>query len=143
MKPQILASVALAASVLGAGQQLLNLPPCEKGKPRFAALKDRVWPEKPGDGDVCLWVCRFDDVMKYGQERDTAKLSCALTGDKITVSVTDDMKDDVFNYPLTVKVRLPDGWTGVKGGAFLSHDGKPYALVDVIPDRGEVILSRK
>lgn len=367
MKTQILASVALAASVLGAGQQLLNLPPCEKGKPRFAAPKDRVWPEKPGDGDICLWkddrfaacaitiddncrpdhdwwlkltdelgikvtwfvitggvdakrnpgfngtwpdfqrladaghsiqshttnhksrkkgeppvseaeltvmyrdslktinahvtnnfactvaypcgeahadvlakyaigargvygvpsaansinylctnkgngergaveivafgetdgepkwirgkkelkrglnivlyhfvhsgrsaaekeknakaaedqvryiasmkddrlwVCRFDDVMKYGQERDTAKLSCALTGDKIVVSVTDDMKDDVFNYPLTVKVRLPDGWTGVKGGTFLSHDGKPYALVDVIPDRGEVVLVR-
>ena len=41
------------------------------------------------------------------------------------------------------KVRLPDGWAGVKGGTFLSHDGKPYALVDVIPDRGEVVLSRK
>ena len=368
MKTQILASFALAASVLGASQQLLNLPPCEKGKPRFAALTDRVWPEKPGDGDICLWkgdrfaacaitiddnckpdhdwwlkltdelgikvtwfvitdgvekksnpgfsgtwadfqrladaghsiqshttnhkwsnkgktpitddeyaamyrdslavinahvtnnfactiaypwgeakpeilakfaiagrgvygvpsaansidylctnkgaeskghvqivafgetqegpkwiqgmknlkrglnivlyhfvqagrspeekaknvakaeediryiaslkddrlwVCRFDDVMKYGQERDTAKLSCVLKGDKIAVSITDDMKDDVFNYPLTVKVRLPDGWAGVKGGTFLSHDGKPYALVDVIPDRGEVILSRK
>jgi hypothetical protein len=50
------------------------------------------------------------------------------------------MKDDVFNFPLTVKVRLPDGWKSVSGGTFIEHNGKPYALVDVVPDRGEVVL---
>jgi hypothetical protein len=90
--------------------------------------------------DDLLWVCRYDDVMKYAQERDTAKLSCKLDGNKIRISVTDDMKDDVFNFPLTVKVRLPDGWKSVSGGTFIEHNGKPYALVDVVPDRGEVVL---
>ena len=52
------------------------------------------------------------------------------------------MDDAKFNFPLTVKVHLPDGWTGVKGGTFVSHDGKPYALVDVIPDRGAVVLTK-
>ena len=108
-----------------------NAANAEKQVRYIAALKDDL-----------LWVCRFDDVMKYGQERDTAKLSCALDGDKIKVSVTDDMKDDVFDFPLTVKVRLPDGWKTVKGGKFLEHDGKPYALVDVVPDKGAVVLTK-
>jgi hypothetical protein len=92
--------------------------------------------------DDRLWVCRFDDVMKYAQERDTAKLSCRLDGDKIRVAVTDDMKDGLFDFPLTVKVRLPDGWKSVTGGTFVEHGGKPYALVDVVPDKGEVTLAQ-
>jgi hypothetical protein len=56
------------------------------------------------------------------------------------------MKDDIFDYPLTVKVRLPDGWKSAKatqGGKpvpvrFVTHEGAPFALVDAVPDRGAV-----
>ena len=89
-----------------------------------------------------LWIGRFEDVARYGQERDTAKLDVKVDGDKVSVAVTDDMKDDMFDFPLTVKVRLPDGWKSVKGGTFVEHDGKPYALVDVVPDRGAVVLAK-
>ena len=96
----------------------------------MAAQKDR------------LWIARFDDAMKYGQERDTATVKSELKGDAIVVSVTDSMDDTLFDYPLTVKVRLPDDWKSVTGGRFITHDGKPYALVDVIPDRKPVVLRR-
>ena len=89
-----------------------------------------------------LWIGRFEDVARYGQERDTAKLDVKVDGDRISVAVSDDMKDDMFDFPLTVKVRLPDGWKSVKGGRFVEHDGKPYALVDVVPDRGAVALAK-
>ena len=89
-----------------------------------------------------LWIGRFEDVARYGQERDTAKLNVKVEGAKIRVAVTDDMKDDLFDFPLTVKIRLPDGWKTVKGGRFVEHDGKPFALVDVVPDRGEVVVAR-
>ena len=60
------------------------------------------------------------------------------------------MKDDLFDFPLTVKVRLPDGWNSAKatqGGRsvpvrFVSHDGAPYALVEAVPDRGTVRITK-
>lgn len=96
--------------------------------------------------DERLWVCRFDDAAKYGQERDSATLTSALKGDKIEFTLTDRMKDDIFDFPLTVKVRLPNGWKSAKatqGGKpvavrFVSHDGAPYALVEAVPDKGTV-----
>ena len=90
-----------------------------------------------------LWIGRFEDVARYGQERDTATVQSELKGDRITVSVADRMDDGSFDFPLTVKVRLPDGWKGVKGGRFVEHDGKPYALVEVVPDRGKAVVSRQ
>ena len=44
-----------ASLAAGAGEQLKILPPCGKGKTRFVAPTDLVWPEKPGEADVCLW----------------------------------------------------------------------------------------
>ena len=101
--------------------------------------------------DDRLWVCRFDDVMKYGQERDSATLTVTdNTEAKIAFTLTDRMKDDVFTFPLTVKVRLPDTWKTVQarqGGraveaAFVTHEGAPYVLVKAVPDKGEVILTK-
>ena len=47
-------ALALCASTAVGGEQLLNLPPPPKGG-RFTTPTDLVWPEKPGDADVCLW----------------------------------------------------------------------------------------
>ena len=105
----------------------------------IAALKDR------------LWIGRFDDVARYGQERDTAVLKVtAADADRIAFDLADRMDDGLFDFPLTVKVRLPDGWKSVKakqGGASVSarvveHGGHPYALVSVIPDRGQIVLAK-
>ena len=101
--------------------------------------------------DDRLWVCRFDDVMKYAQERDTAKLVVKESGaDKIVFDLTDDMDDTRFDFPLTVKFRLPDGWKTVKAvqngkpvqAELIVHDGAPYALVYATPDRGETVITR-
>lgn len=101
--------------------------------------------------DDRLWVCRFDDVMKYGQERDTAKLVVkSASADKFVFDLSDDMDDKLFDFPLTIKFRLPDGWKSVKasqGGKeikaeFVEHDGAPYALVYAVPDRGETTVEK-
>lgn len=107
---------------------------------RYAAAKKDV-----------LWIGRFEDVARYGQERDTATLKVTVnTADKIAFDLTDRMDDKLFTFPLTVKVRLPDGWKSVKatqGGnpvnaKFIDHAGAPYALVSSIPDRGETVLTK-
>ena len=98
-----------------------------------------------------LWPGLFKDVVQYGQERDTAKLEVRqVAADKITLTVTDEMDDGLFDYPLTVKVRLAPEWTTAKatqadksaGCRVIEHAGAKFALVDVIPDRGEVVVTQ-
>ena len=51
----VFSALALCAFAAVGGEQLLNLPPPPKGG-RFKTPTDLVWPEKPGDADVCLWA---------------------------------------------------------------------------------------
>lgn len=99
-----------------------------------------------------LWLSRYAETALYAQERDTATLKVTEKGSaKIVFTLEDRMDDKTFDYPLTVKVRLPDAWKGVaatQGGkpaeaAFVEHEGKPYALVQAVPDRGAVTLVGK
>ena len=52
---KLLPLIFLVSIPVFAGEQLKCLPPCEKGKSRFTVPSDLVWPEKPGEGDICLW----------------------------------------------------------------------------------------
>ena len=97
------------------------------------------------------WIDSFTAVAKYGQERDSATLkTVASTSERIELSLVDRMRDDIFDQPLMLKVRLPDAWTAVtarQGDAavaaqLVQHEGKPYALVRAVPDRGVVVLTR-
>lgn len=97
-----------------------------------------------------IWVDLFRNVACYGMERDTAKLEITKsTPQEICFSLSDDMNDTIFTYPLTIKVRLPESWedsTATQNGQpvktqIVEHEGKRYALVHAVPDRGEVRLS--
>lgn len=99
-----------------------------------------------------IWVGLFREVACYGMERDTAGLEVTRNAtDEIRFSLSDDMDDAIFAFPLTIKVRLPDDWLGVaatQGGAsvetrIVEQDTRRFALVKAIPDRGEVHLAPK
>ncbi len=96
-----------------------------------------------------LWLGRFSEVARYGQERDTAKLTVkSVETDNIVLDLTDEMDDNLFDFPLTVKVRLPETRKSavatqngkVVGCKVIEHDSGKFALVQVVPDRGEVLL---
>jgi hypothetical protein len=96
-----------------------------------------------------LWTGFFDDIGLYAAERDTATLKTdSSSTSKIELTLTSQMDPAVFNYPLTVKVRLPDAWkqvTATQGGKaikaeLLPHEGGNFALVDALPDKGQVTL---
>lgn len=98
-----------------------------------------------------IWVGLFREVACYGMERDTARLEVTRnSSEEICFTLTDDMDDELFVYPLSVKVRLPNAWTGVAatqgGGAVearvVEHEGRRFALVKAVPDRGEMCLER-
>lgn len=96
-----------------------------------------------------FWVGSFSAVTNYGQERDTATLNMGqVTEASIRFTLTDLMDDALFHYPLTVKVRVPDDWASVCATqseqvlavSVVEYEGKQYAQVQAIPDRGEVVL---
>ena len=98
-----------------------------------------------------LWAALFLDVARYGQERDTAKVTTAESGaERIVLDLTDQMDDRFYDYPLTLKVRLPDDWTGFKGeqagrqlaAAPVKHAGAIYGLIPATPDRGGITLTK-
>ena len=109
---------------------------------RFAYIQEKV---KSGD----LWLGFFGEVARYGQERDTASLTVkSAEADKIVLDLTDEMDDRLFDFPLTVKVRLAETWKSAaatqNGRAVeckvVEHASAKFALVQVTPDRGEVVL---
>jgi len=99
-----------------------------------------------------LWAGRFRDVARYGQERDTAKLVVdENTADRISFTLTDQMDDRLFDYPLTIKVRVPDAWKNAKAlqqekeipATPVEHEGGRFLLVKAVPDRGPVVLQSR
>lgn len=98
-----------------------------------------------------FWVAPFTDVAKYAQERESHSLEIrSVEPEHIEFIITDRMRDSLFDHPLTVKFRLSDAWTQVsatQGGQpvasrLLEHEGAVYALVEAVPDRGIVVLTR-
>lgn len=96
-----------------------------------------------------IWVGLFREVACYGMERDTSRIEVVKnTGEEIRFLLSDDMNDELFDYPLTIKVRLPATWNNItarQGGKsaaarVVEHDGGRFALVQAVPDRGEVAI---
>ena len=91
-----------------------------------------------------LWVARFDDLMKYGQERDTAKLVVDPISEsgEISFNLTCDMDTKIFDYPLTIKLCLGEKANEISAkqgdkivaSRIVKHEGKAYALVDALPN---------
>ena len=97
-----------------------------------------------------IWVGLFRDVAFYGMERDTAELKTTHSDSKrIDFLLQDDMDDQLFTFPLTIKVRLPDAWTAVQATQgdkpvptrIVEHEGHRYALVKAVPDQGGVSVA--
>lgn len=124
-----------------AGDLITDITACEK---HFEYIKEQSDAGK-------LWSGSFNDVIKYICERKTAKIEMLWTGKRsIGLRLTDDMgDDDLFDYPITLKVYLPDSWNGrikviQKSGTAIypieSEDGVKFAYINVVPDRGNTII---
>ncbi len=106
--------------------------------------------EKSDNGEV--WSGSFNDVVKYIYEREAAKAEIVeQTDNSITIKVSDTLEDnEVFDYPLTIKVNVPKEWT--QKVKFTHNDkeqtievteesGKKYIYVKMAPDSGEAVIT--
>ena len=97
-----------------------------------------------------LWIATFDEAVIYYSEWSTASVSAiAYKNESITVRLTDEENDEIYDLPLTVKVKVPSEWYSVtvtQGDATASYevihsDGESYAFVDVTPDKGDALVT--
>ena len=99
-----------------------------------------------------FWVETFGNVVRYIRERNAVSVvEVSNTTDSITVRVTDNLDDSIYNYPITLRRPLPSSWPG----AAVSQNGKSVApqfvnlnstntiTFDVVPDGGDVTLSKQ
>ena len=99
-----------------------------------------------------FWVETFGNVVRYIRERNAASVSeISNTHDRISVSLTDDLDDSIYNYPITLRRPLPAGWTD----ASVIQNGKPLVarvfplsgvdevMFDAVPNGGDIVISKR
>jgi len=99
-----------------------------------------------------IWSGTLDNVALYGEERDTANVETTEASDaRITLKVSSKLDPASFDYPLTVKVRLPAAWKAIVAtqngkpipSQIIQHDGNGFGLVKIVPNQGLAILQAK
>lgn len=98
-----------------------------------------------------LWIGFLADVALYGQERDMGSVQTILRSDTaIHLLLTSQMDPAIFDYPLTVKVRVSNAWSQVSATqngdtlpvSMLLYADSSYVLVKARPDHGLIILKQ-
>jgi oligosaccharide reducing-end xylanase len=98
-----------------------------------------------------FWVETFLNVVRYIRERNAVSVTeSSNTGDIITLQVTDALDNTIYNYPVTIRRPLPEGWPS----AVVTQNGQAadtyvlmvnsvrYVMFDVVPDGGDVVLTK-
>jgi hypothetical protein len=67
---------------------------------------------KGNDGN--LWNATFQDAYKYVRERMHGKLESKSNADTITVTLSHDLNQQVYDLPLTLRTLVPDTWQAVR-----------------------------
>lgn len=97
-----------------------------------------------------FWVGTFSDVVKYIRERNAAVLTeTTVSATQLTLTLTDNLPDPVYNVPLTVRRQLPAAWTGaavLRGSTpvasrVVTSAGARYVVFEATPDQGALQLS--
>jgi hypothetical protein len=97
-----------------------------------------------------IWVETFGNVARYIKERNAAKITVKSSSDaSITIQVSDNLDDSIFNFPLSIRCEMPAGWqTAVvkqKGKSvedtIVTINSKKYIMFKAVPDGGDVVIS--
>lgn len=102
-----------------------------------------------GSKESQVWAGSLTEVVQYIYEKKNAKVSVNwIKENGMSLSLTDTLDNELFDFPVTVIVDIPDEWGSVSavgnGGAktteSFERDANKFAVVNIIPDRGEVVL---
>jgi hypothetical protein len=97
-----------------------------------------------------FWVGTFAEVVKYIKERNAAVLTeTTVSATQFSLTLADNLPDNVYNLPLTVRRQLPTSWTGAavtRGStpvtsSVTTSGGVRYVVFEATPDQGPVQIS--
>ena len=91
-----------------------------------------------------LWNTHYEDAILYVREAQSSFIGTDGDENKVKITLTDDLDDSVYNYPLTVKLDAAEGWVAVKvvQGDRVSYarvesiGDNPYVYLEIVPDGG-------
>lgn len=99
-----------------------------------------------------VWNDTLANVGKYLKERENATVSVLPSdGTQILITLTDTLDDAVYNFPLTLKTRVPDSWTSVQVSqgrrslvlSPVTEGTVKFIYYDAIPDGGQILITEK
>jgi hypothetical protein len=97
-----------------------------------------------------IWIETFGNVARYIKERDAAKVTPkSSTSSSYTITVTDNLSDDIFNFPLSIRCEMPSGWSTANvtqnskdvKDTIVTVSSKKYIMFQAVPDAGDVVIS--
>jgi O-glycosyl hydrolase len=95
------------------------------------------------------WVSTFYNVARYIKERNDVSVTVtSSTTNSISLTMTDNLDNTIYNYPLTLRRALPTGWTSAivtqNGSAvsssIVTNGSTSSIMFDVVPDAGAIVL---
>jgi oligosaccharide reducing-end xylanase len=94
------------------------------------------------------WVETFGNVCRYIQERNASVLTVVSNGtSNLTLRLTHNLDNTVFNYPVTLRRPMPNGWPAAaitQNGAFVpSQVVNGNLMFEVVPNGGDIVLSKR
>lgn len=98
-----------------------------------------------------VWVETVGNIVRYMKERDNYSLQVILANDnQIKLEMTDNLYDEIYNYPLSVYVSVPQNWSNallsqssrIDTLNVISTDSGKVILGNIIPDGGEVTIAK-
>jgi peptidoglycan/xylan/chitin deacetylase (PgdA/CDA1 family) len=108
------------------------------------------WLKTKSDADE-IWIETIGNVTKYIKERDNYSYQVISQSDlKIEIELVDSLDDDIYNYPLSAFISIPEEWHFVlveqrnKTEVLESFnaDSMQLVLANVIPDGGIIELTK-
>jgi len=109
----------------------------------FSALLDKL---EACRGEV--WMTDHISCHKYRTERDGAKVqSVRADGDAIRLALTSEADPSLYDLPLTLETRVPEGWQACRVTQGAVQVERPVAdgrvRYEAVPGGGEIVLSRR
>ncbi|MBO5109892.1 MAG: polysaccharide deacetylase family protein [Clostridia bacterium] len=94
-----------------------------------------------------MWTPSFTQMVKYVLEKENTVLAIKETDNSVRITLSCSLDAALYDYPLTVKVALPAGWTSItaESGTLLDikeENGVRYAVAEALPG-GTIVLNNK
>ena len=86
-----------------------------------------------------VWIETVGNITRYIKERDNSNYQIISSSNQlIEINITDDLDNEIYNYPLSAYIKIPDEWNYVR----TEQNGTIDTLTTTLTDTGRVVLAK-